>query len=141
MRTSARNQFRGIVQTVRSGAVNCDVVLDIGDGLTICANITQDAVTELNLRPGRAALALIKSSFVLLTPDANPRVSARNRLRGTIQQIIPGAVNCEVRLALPGNRILTAIVTMEALTELQLTPGAGCTALIKASHVLIAVND
>jgi len=141
MRTSARNQFRGKVQTVRKGAVNCDVVLDLGDGLNVCANITNEAAVELDLRPGRDAMALIKSSFVLLTPEANPRISARNRLRGTVSEILPGAVNGEVKLALPGGRTLTAIITMEALEELELRPGAACTALIKASHVLIAVND
>ncbi|HEX4377475.1 MAG TPA: TOBE domain-containing protein [Steroidobacteraceae bacterium] len=141
MRTSARNQFRGKVTAVRRGAVNCDVILDLGDGLTVCANITNEAVTELQLQPGRDAVALIKSSFVLLTPEANPRISARNRLRGTVATIVPGAVNAEVKLSLPGERVLTAVITMEALEELQLEPGADCTALIKASHVLIAVND
>jgi molybdate transport system regulatory protein len=141
MRTSARNQFRGTVATVRKGAVNADVILDIGDGLTICANITNEAVEELALERGREAVALIKSSFVLLSPDFNLRISARNQLRGVVTEIIPGAVNTEVKLKLPGGRILTAIVTIDALKELHLSPGTNCSALIKASHVLIAVND
>src|SRR5271169_2838305 len=32
MKTSARNQLRGTVKAVHKGAVNADVVLDIGDG-------------------------------------------------------------------------------------------------------------
>ena len=52
-----------------------------------------------------------------------------------------GAVNGEVKLQLPGNRSLTAIVTIDALNELNLAVGQACTALIKSSHVLIAVND
>ncbi|MGH8232037.1 MAG: TOBE domain-containing protein, partial [Steroidobacteraceae bacterium] len=69
------------------------------------------------------------------------RISARNQLRGTITKLIPGSVNAEVKIRLPGNRILTAIVTLEALKDLELVEGAECSALIKASHVLIAVND
>jgi molybdate transport system regulatory protein len=141
MRTSARNQYRGKVVSVRKGAVNCDVELDLGHGVTISANITNDAVQELGLVPGRDAVALIKSSFVLLTPDSDTRVSARNKLRGTISQIIPGAVNAEVKLQLAGARVLTAVITLDALEELNLVVGTPCTALIKASHVLIAVND
>jgi molybdate transport system regulatory protein len=38
MKTSARNQFRGTVKFVRKGAVNADVILDLGDGLEIFAN-------------------------------------------------------------------------------------------------------
>ncbi len=141
LRTSARNQFRGKVRTIRRGAVNADVVIDLGDGLEIFANITNDAVEELGLKRGREALALIKASFVLLTPDAGIRISARNRLCGTIKSIAPGAVNCEVRLQLAGDRTLVAIVTRDGLEELGLRAGASCCGLIKASHVLVAVND
>jgi molybdate transport system regulatory protein len=96
MKTSARNQFRGIVREVRKGAVNADVILDLGGGLQIFANITNDAVEDLALKPGRHAVALIKASFILLSPDANLRVSARNQLRGTVTAVIAGAVNGEV---------------------------------------------
>jgi molybdate transport system regulatory protein len=141
MKTSARNQFHGTVQAVRKGAINADVILDLGDGVQLCANITNEAVAELGLQPGRAAVALIKSSMVLLSPDQDIRISARNRLDGTVSAIIRGAVNCEVKLRLGAERVLTAIITEEALKELDLAVGQPCTALIKASHVLIAVND
>jgi molybdate transport system regulatory protein len=141
MRTSARNEFRGTVKAVRQGAVNADVILDLGDGLQIFANITNDAVEDLRLTPGRKAMALIKASFIVLSPDANIRVSARNQLRGTITAVMPGSVNGEVKIQLAGGRILTAIVTNDALQELGLAVGAACSALIKASHILICVDD
>ncbi|HEX4023245.1 MAG TPA: TOBE domain-containing protein [Steroidobacteraceae bacterium] len=141
VKTSARNQFRGTVKSVRKGAVNADVLLDLGEGLTIFANITNDAVADLALKRGREATALIKSSFVLLSPDREVRTSARNRLCGTVAQIIRGSVNSEVIVQLPGVRRLTAIVTNEAVEELELVVGAACCALIKASHVIIAVSD
>ena len=141
LKTSARNQLRGVVKAVRKGAVNADVILDLGGGLEIFANITNEAVEELALAPGREALALIKASFIVLSPDANLRVSARNQLRGTISSIERGSVNAEVKILLPFGRILTAIITVDALAELGLIKGAACTALIKSSHVLIAVND
>jgi molybdate transport system regulatory protein len=141
MRTSARNQFRGTVKSVRKGAVNADVVLDIGDGLEIFANITNDAVSELALKRGREAIALIKASFVLVTPDSNIRISARNRLNGTVKSIVHGAVNSEVKLQLAGGRTMIAIVTKDSLKQLGLRKNQACCAVIKASHVLIAVND
>lgn len=140
MQISARNQFPGVVKTVHRGAVNSDVILDIGDGLEIFANITNEAVSDLRLAPGRQAMALIKSSFVLLTPDKNVRTSARNQLTGVVAEVIPGSVNSEVKLQLPGQRILTAIVTIDAMRDLALVKGSPCTALIKASHILLAVE-
>ncbi|HTW75661.1 MAG TPA: TOBE domain-containing protein [Steroidobacteraceae bacterium] len=141
VKTSARNQYRGTVRSVHIGAVNADVILELGEGLSIFANITKEAVEELHLKRGREATALIKSSLVLLSPDASVRTSARNRLCGTISEIITGSVNSEVVLQLPGARRLAAIVTNEAVRELQLATGAACCALIKASHVILAVND
>jgi molybdate transport system regulatory protein len=141
MKTSARNQFRGTVKAVHQGAVNADVVLDIGEGLEIFANITNEAVKDLGLKPGRTAVALIKASFILLSPDTNIRISARNRLRGTVTEVVAGAVNCEVKLQLAGRRVLTAIITSDAVKELGFVAGAACTALVKASHILIAVDD
>jgi molybdate transport system regulatory protein len=141
MRTSARNQFRGTVKSVRRGAVNADVTLELGDGLAIVANITNDSVTDLGLRSGRAAVALIKSSFVLLTPDSDLRISARNRLPGTVHGITRGAVNSEVKLQLAGDRLMVAIVTNASIKELGLRKSQACCAVINASHVLIAVND
>lgn len=141
MKTSARNQFRGVVKTVKKGAVNADVILDLGDGLEIFANITNEAVAELDLKRGREAIALIKSSFVLLSADPKPLISARNRLTGTVSSIARGAVNSEVKVQLAGGRTLVAIVTDDGLKELGLKLGSVCCAVIKASHVLIAVND
>ena len=141
MRTSARNQYRGKIRSVRKGAVNADVILDLGDGLEVFANVTNEAVDELELEPGREAVALIKASFVLLSPDRSIRISARNRLEGVVRRVIPGSVNSEIKIALPGERTLTAIVTNEGWSELGLAEGDPCMALIKASHVLLAVTD
>jgi molybdate transport system regulatory protein len=141
MKTSARNQFRGRVSYLEKGAVNSEVKVDLGEGLEIFAIVTNEAVEELGLALGKEALALIKASFVILSPDENLRISARNRLCGTVREVIPGAVNSEVKLDLPGGRVLTAIITQEAQSELGFAPGQRACALIKASHVILAVND
>ncbi|MCE8020724.1 TOBE domain-containing protein [Halomonas sp. MCCC 1A11036] len=140
MKTSARNQLRGEVIAIDKGAVNSNVTLDLDEGLKVVANITNDSVDELQLAPGRTAIALIKASFVLLSPGPVARTSARNRLSGTISDIKPGAVNSQVKLQLSANRTLTAIVTNDSVEELQLATGQECTALIKASHIIIAVD-
>ena len=140
-KTSARNQFRGSVKTVRAGGVTADVVLDIGDGLDISATVTNEAVEDLRLAHGREAVALIKASFILLALDEQIRVSARNRLAGVVTAVISGGLNSEAKVQLAGGRVLTAIVTREALEQLDLAEGTPCCALVDSSHVLIAVND
>ncbi|MGO9632820.1 MAG: TOBE domain-containing protein [Steroidobacteraceae bacterium] len=140
MKTSARNQLRGTVKAIRQGSISAEVVLDIGDGLEIFANIANEAVEDLRLVPGRDAVALIKASFIMISNDENIRTSACNRLVGVVSAVIRGSVNSEVKIQLVGGRTLTAIVTCKALKELDLADGSSCCALVKASHVLIAVN-
>jgi molybdate transport system regulatory protein len=138
MKTSARNALPGTVTRVTPGAVNAEVALDIGDGREITAVITRRSVDELGLQPGREATALIKSSLVLLA-TGEPKTSARNQIKGTVVQVEEGAVNCEVVLEIGPAKTLVATVTRESADELDLRAGEPATALIKASHVILAV--
>ncbi|MDR1044983.1 MAG: TOBE domain-containing protein [Candidatus Adiutrix sp.] len=140
IKTSARNVFQGQVKRVTLGAVNAEVVLDLG-GQDIVAVITNESVKTLGLKEGLAACALIKASWVILTDGQGLKVSARNNLSGTVAKVTRGAVNSEVILNLAGGRQLVAIITNASLDSLGLEEGAPAGALIKASHVLVAVED
>ncbi|HET7220250.1 MAG TPA: TOBE domain-containing protein, partial [Vicinamibacterales bacterium] len=62
---SGRNQLRGIVEEVRSEGLLAQVRLRVGDQ-TLTAVITRDAVDELRLRRGDEAIAVIKSTEVMI---------------------------------------------------------------------------
>ena len=62
---SGRNQLRGIVDEVRSDGLLAQVRLRIG-GQILTAVITRDAVRELKLRRGDEAVAVIKSTEVMI---------------------------------------------------------------------------
>ena len=141
MQTSARNQFLGKVKSVKTGAVNDEVILDIGGGDELAAIITSDSTQHLGLAPGVEAYALIKAPWVILTTDTSMKTSARNRLCGTVARCQEGAVNGEVVIELPGGKLVTAIVTNESIESLGLKVGARACALIKASHIILAVSQ
>lgn len=69
MKLSARNQLKGKIVTIKEGAVNAIVVLDIGGGNQISATISMDAVKELNLTVGSEAYAVIKATSVMVGVD------------------------------------------------------------------------
>ena len=81
---SGRNRLRGYVEEVRSDGLLGQVRLRIGDQ-TLTAVITGDAIHELKLRRGDDAVAIIKSTEVMIAremeapPDATPR---RKRPKG-----------------------------------------------------------
>jgi molybdopterin-binding protein len=62
---SGRNQLRGIVDEVRSDGLLAQVRLRIGDQF-LTAVITRDAVNELKLKRGDVAVAIIKSTEVMI---------------------------------------------------------------------------
>jgi molybdopterin-binding protein len=66
---SGRNQLRGIVEEVRADGLLAQVRLRIGDQ-RLTAVITRDAVDELKLRRGEEALAIIKSTEVMIAKDS-----------------------------------------------------------------------
>jgi molybdate transport system regulatory protein len=68
MPLSARNQFPGIVKSVRHGAVMSEVVLDV-DGLEIVSLISTSSAKRLRLRKGSPAVAVIKATEVILSTD------------------------------------------------------------------------
>lgn len=140
MRTSARNALRGEVARISPGAVNSEVALKVADGVEIVAILTRRSVEELDLAVGKPAIALIKSSFVLLAKGENLRTSARNHIAGRVARREDGAVTSEVVLDIGGGKTLTATVTLESATALELAVGDAVTALIKAPHVILAVE-
>lgn len=62
---SGRNQLRGTVDEVRSDGLLSQVRLRIGDQF-LTAVITRDAVNELKLKRGDEAVAIIKSTEVMI---------------------------------------------------------------------------
>ena len=66
---SGRNQLRGIVEEIRTDGLLAQVRLRIGDE-RLTAVITRDAVEELGLKRGQPALAVIKSTEVMIAREA-----------------------------------------------------------------------
>jgi molybdopterin-binding protein len=69
MKLSARNIIRGKVSKVTRGATTAHVLIDIGGGAVITASITNEAVSELKLKKGDQAYAVIKASDVMVGKD------------------------------------------------------------------------
>ena len=90
---SARNRLHGFVEEVRIDGLLAQVRLNVG-GQSLTAVITADAVRALNLRRGDDALAIVKSTEVMIARSissrpagttsakrAGPRRSASSRRR------------------------------------------------------------
>jgi len=68
------------------------------------------------------------------------KISARNVLAGTVENVTKGAVNAEVAVTLRGGETIVAIITTSSVESLDLQPGKDAFAIIKASEVMIGVG-
>jgi molybdopterin-binding protein len=69
MRLSARNVLKGLVRSIATGAVNSEVIIEIGEGVEITSIITNKSCESLDLGVGGQAYAVIKASDVMLGAD------------------------------------------------------------------------
>jgi molybdopterin-binding protein len=79
---SGRNQLRGFIEEVRTDGLLAQIRLRIGDQ-RLTAVITADAVDELKLKRGDHALAIIKSTEVMIALQAelHPKPKRPSRRR------------------------------------------------------------
>ncbi len=97
---------------------------------------------------GAAAARHVAALERLREPGAVPelleenamRISARNRLKGRIVEVVKGQTTAHVRLDVGGG-IVTAAITNEAVDDLGLAAGMEAYAVVKASDVMIAVDE
>ena len=63
---SARNQLAGTVSEIKRGAVNGHVAIELANGQKVTGSITNEAIESLGLEVGTKALAVVKSTDVIV---------------------------------------------------------------------------
>ena len=142
MKTSARNQFSGVITEVIIGSVNAEVKLELAGGESIVAAVTKESISTLGIKTGINAVALVKAPQIIIVTDFEGyKISARNQLSGVISSITPGAVNAEIDIELKGGQIIATTVTQDSNTTLGLHKGQTVTAVFKAGSVILAIPN
>lgn len=69
------------------------------------------------------------------------KLSARNQLRGTVVEIQEGAVNGIVKIDIGGGNVISSTISMNSIKELELEVGKTAYAVIKATSVMVGIDD
>lgn len=143
MKTSARNLFNGTVINVVKGPVNCEVVLAVNHQMQVVAQVTPESLEHLGIEVGVEAYALVKASWVILSEAGSKqfKTSARNTFCGQVEALDKGSVNSDVTVNIGNGQKISAIVSNQSVEALNLQVGHECCALIKESHVLLAMSN
>lgn len=70
-------------------------------------------------------------------PDLNlKKISARNHLRGTVEDIVLGTVTAKVTVKV-GENTIESVITRQSVEEMGIKVGDTVTALIKSTEVML----
>ena len=139
MMISARNQIDGVIAELRYGPVSVLLELQTANGTRMSASVSTMSAEAMQLQQGDRIVAFFQASHVLIATGWAMGISARNKLPGIAEQVRMGAVNAEivVRLEESKDRI-SAVITNEAVRELELKDGDEVVVIVKASDVMVA---
>ena len=140
MKLSARNQFAGTVAKVNEGAVNGIVSIDV-NGTIVSSTVSMSAIRELGLEPGKKAYAVVKATDVMVGRGEHLALSARNQFPGKVISVEKGAVNSIVRIAALSGNTISATISNAAVEDLGLKDGEDVLAVIKATSVMVGIDE
>ena len=64
-------------------------------------------------------------------------ISARNKMKGTIEEITLGSVMAKVKINIGNENVISSVVTIESVTDLGLAVGDTVYAIVKSTEVMI----
>lgn len=69
------------------------------------------------------------------------KLSARNQFKGTVVSVDRGAVNAIVVIDIGGGNKVSSTISIRAVDELKLEVGKSAYAVVKATSVMVGVDD
>lgn len=99
--------------------------------------ITSASCEDMRLSVGDTISVLIKGTDIMLAKALSGMLSARNKARGIVRQIIQGDVLSKVFVESQGD-ILHAIITNASLREMNLQKEDEVTAIVKSTELILS---
>ncbi|MCF6149573.1 MAG: TOBE domain-containing protein [Candidatus Kuenenia sp.] len=102
--------------------------------------VTKASCEEMGLREGDFLYVLVKGTDVMLAKSFSGKLSARNRVEGTVQHIVHGDVLSKVAFESQGD-LLYAIITNMSLKEMDIGEGDKVTAIVKSTELILMKGE
>ena len=64
-------------------------------------------------------------------------ISARNKMKGTIEEITLGSVMAKVKINIGNENVISSVITIDSVTDLELKVGDTVYAIVKSTEVMI----
>jgi molybdate transport system regulatory protein len=80
---------------------------------------------------------LVNNILFILLNQNNMEISARNKMKGTIDEITLGSVMAKVKINIGNGNIISSVITIESVADLKLKVGDEVYAIVKSTEVMI----
>lgn len=140
-KTSARNTFFGKISNIQTGDIQAKVELVTIGGDQVTALITNNSLARLGLKLGMLITAEVKAPWVILQKGGEqPKCTAENWFRGTIDRVNIGQVLTEYGVRLADGTELCSLVTSETSRRLELRKGDLVWAMFNSFAVVLHLD-
>ena len=110
----------------------------MGGGGAELTNVGRDLLKEYNRAEKFLSESLDNIDF---WGKIDLKISARNRLEGIVQEVDIGVITAKIKIKIETPVIVTAIISKEAVEELDIKPEDKVEAVIKATEVMVAKRE
>ena len=119
----------GTIVNIVQGCVHAHIQI-LWKDIPLSVIITRASCDDMHLSVGDKIYVLIKGTDVMLAKSFSGMLSARNKIKGVVKQIIQGDVLSKVFVKSQGD-MLHAYITNNSLREMDIREGDEVTAIVK----------
>jgi len=130
------NKLCGTIVRVIQGQIHAHVQIQWKD-TPLSVIVTRASCDDMHLAVGDAISVLIKGTDVMLAKSFSGMLSARNRAKGVVKQIITADVLSKVVVESQGDA-LHAFITNTSLQEMNIREGDEVTAIVKSTELILS---
>jgi len=130
------NRLCGTIVNVTQGQIHAHVQI-LWKDIPLSVIITRASCDDMHLSVGDTIYVLIKGTDIMLAKSFSGMLSARNRAKGVVRQIIQGDVLSKIFVESQGD-MLHAIITNTSLKDMDIRNGDEVTAIVKSTELILS---
>jgi molybdate transport system regulatory protein len=139
LKSSARNQWAGVIRQIDAGEVSAHVHVDIKGNHPVLVQLTQHSLEQLALAPGQEVVLMVKAPLVLIQPPCDADLMlGQNCLEGRVSHLHEGPVVSTFTLDLDSGLHVVGTVSTQQAKEWNIQPGQTAVAVFDPSSVILA---
>lgn len=130
------NSLSGIIDQIEVNGSLSLVGIKVGE-CDFKSIVVETPDTAEFLKINGAIKVIFKETEVIISTDANPQISLRNKMRAVIKSIEKGKLLSKISMDTNAGNVIS-IITTNAVNQLNLVEGSSVLAMVKTNEVLLS---